>query len=92
MPRGPGLAPEFRGRPEVPLASSEVSVQRLSASQWRMCDTRWPEHDARSLLGFIELTGGRFEVVQVDRGFECFSFASLAEATAHFSRSLKRSA
>ncbi len=63
----------------------EIVIEPLSATQWRACDTRWSENDARSLLGFIEKKeDDLFETMQLDHGFEWFSFASLAEATAHF--------
>lgn len=62
----------------------DIAIQSLSASQWRVCDSRWPEHDARSLLGFIEKKDDLFEVMELDHGFAWFSFASLAQATDHF--------
>lgn len=45
---------------------------------------RWVDHDARGLRGYIEKKGDIFEAMQLGRGFEWFSFASLEEATAHF--------
>jgi hypothetical protein len=60
----------------------------LSASQWRVCDTRWSEHDARSLLGFIEKRAENFDVIQVYSGLKRLSFGSLAEATRYFARGI----
>lgn len=73
-------------RPPAPDGAREVEVLALSSSQWKICDRRWPEHDARNLIGFVEKDEGLFEVVEVDRGLERFSFPTLAEATAHFAR------
>jgi hypothetical protein len=70
--------------------TGNIDLQPLSGSQWRVCDTRWPEHDARNLLGFIEHKNGLFEVVQIDHGLTHLSFRSLADATAHFSRESQR--
>ncbi|HEY5222421.1 MAG TPA: hypothetical protein VIJ18_05135 [Microbacteriaceae bacterium] len=62
-----------------------IVIEPFSDTQWRACDIRWSEHDARSLLGFIEKKGNDlFEVMQLDHGFEWFSFATLEAATAHF--------
>lgn len=66
------------------ITDGEIVVQSLSATQWRVRDKRWPENDARSLVGFIERKGELFEVTQLDRGSEWFWFGSLTEATAHF--------
>jgi hypothetical protein len=85
---GPAAAP---ARPHAgseaihgkPIAEG-VRLELLSATQWRVCDTRWSEHDARSLLGFIEKKDDIFEAMQLDHGFEWFTFDTLTEATAHF--------
>jgi hypothetical protein len=75
---------------ETPMFSTSpdgenVVVVPLSVSQWRICDTRWPEGDSRQLLGFIETTkDGDFEVMSLVHGFEWYTYASLADAIAHF--------
>lgn len=82
-------SPVHPRRPRAPEAhafTGNIDLQPLSGSQWRVCDSRWPEHDARNLLGFIEHKNGLFEVVQIDHGLTHLSFTSLADATAHFSR------
>lgn len=68
----------------APGSRKKIIVEPLSDTQWRVCDTRWPEHDARSLRGYIEKTDDVFEVMQLDHGFEWFSYVSLDEAIAHF--------
>lgn len=92
----PTLSYSSPTRPPRPRASEattftgNIDLQPLSGSQWRVCDTRWPEHDARNLLGFIEHKKGLFEVVQINHGLTHLSFTSLADATAHFSRESQR--
>jgi hypothetical protein len=66
------------------ITGGEIVVQPLSATQWRIRDNRWPENDARSLVGFIEKRGEKFEVAQLDQGGERFWAGSLVEATAQF--------
>jgi hypothetical protein len=66
--------------------AEDVEVQSLSSSAWRIRDTRFPEHDARALIGFIEHKGEMFEVMQMGRGFQWFTYSTLQEAIAHFAR------
>ncbi|GAB3039402.1 hypothetical protein GCM10027052_19440 [Parafrigoribacterium mesophilum] len=64
-----------------------IDVQSLSPSAWRICDTRFSQHDdARALIGFVEEKDGVFEVMQMGRGFEWFTYATLEDAIAHFVR------
>lgn len=67
-------------------SQEDLLVQPLSASQWRVRDRRYSEHDACSLLGFIEQKDDTFELTQLERGFQWFYFASLPEAIAHFTQ------
>ena len=89
---GPAVAPTTRCNSSLPPSENgldtRIQLQALSVSQWRVCDTRWPEHDARSLLAFIEKRAERFDVVQVCSGLERFSFRTLAEAKRHFAKEL----
>ncbi|MEO6505010.1 MAG: hypothetical protein ABIW36_02480 [Terrimesophilobacter sp.] len=66
--------------------ATEIDVRSLSTSAWRVRDTRFPEHDARALIGFIEEKGEVFEVMQMGRGFQWFTYRTLQEAIAHFVR------
>lgn len=75
--------PGGRLPPDAPTRA-DIVVQPLSASQWRVCDRRLPDHDARSLLGFIEMKGGQYEVMELVHGFQWFYFGSLRAATDHF--------
>ena len=71
------------GNPPTP---EDLIVQPLSGSQWRVSDRRYPEHDACSLLGFIEEKDDTFELTQLEHGFQWFYFSSLTEAIAHFTQ------
>jgi hypothetical protein len=74
--------PDVMDAPEAP----DIDVQSLSSSAWRIRDTRFPEQDARALIGFIEEKGGVFEVMQMGRGFQWFTYRTMQEAVAHFVR------
>jgi hypothetical protein len=66
-----------------PSEPSRIQVDALSASEWRVCDSRLPSNDARSLVGFIEEHGGVYEVMHFADPIE-FTFApSLDAAIAH---------
>jgi hypothetical protein len=76
---------------QVPDASdapqaTDIDVQSLSPSAWRIRDVRFPEQDARALIGFIEAKGEVFEVMQMGRGFQWFTYRTMQEAIAHFVR------
>ncbi len=66
-----------------------VVVKPMSASQWRVCDPRLPGDDPHHLLGFIEITKSlEFEAMSLIRGFEWFTYSTLAEATTHFANAM----
>jgi hypothetical protein len=66
-----------------PSEPSHIQVDALSASEWRVCDTRVPSNDASSLIGFIEEHDGVYEVMHFADPIE-FTFApSLDAAIAH---------
>lgn len=68
------------------ITERDLEVLPLSGSSWRVCDNRLTDDNVRRLLGFIESKGDRFEVTQLDHGFVWFSFDSLSEAVAQFTR------
>lgn len=85
----PDSANRVTGRepPMVPgIDERDLGLHPLSSSRWRVLDNRLPQSDARRLLGFIEKKDDRFEVTQLDHGFAWFSFATLGEAIAQFTR------
>ena len=70
----------------TPRPEEDLLVQPLSSSQWRVSDRQYPEDDASSLLGFIEEKDDRFQLTQLEHGFQWFYFACLTEAIAHFTQ------
>jgi hypothetical protein len=72
---GPAITVAER-RAANPLMTTHIGMQALSASQWRVWDKRWPEHDARSVLGFIEKRAERFDVIRIYSGLVRRSFGS----------------
>ncbi len=69
---------------ESALSREDLLVHPLSATEWRISNSRLSPEDAFSLLGFIEKKGDYFEAMQLGRGFEWFSFSSLQDAINHF--------
>jgi hypothetical protein len=67
-----------------PRRACDVDVQTLSPAAWRVRDTRFSEHDARALIGFVERKGEVYEVMQLGSGFQWFRYPSLAQAVMHF--------
>jgi hypothetical protein len=71
-------------------AQNHIQIDALSASEWRISDTRAEANDASSLLGFIEENDGVYEVMRFSDPIE-FSFAtSLDAAVAHVTDAVLR--
>lgn len=52
----------------VPLRDvDDVRLHMIEDGQWRVLDRRLPDHDVAALLGFVERTGGAFEVTFMGR-------------------------
>jgi hypothetical protein len=84
---GRAVTPAGPASSDSRASTENVVIESLSATQWRICDTRWSEHDACSVLGFIEKKEeDLFEVMQLTDGFEWFSFDSLAAVVVHFAQ------
>jgi hypothetical protein len=66
------------------LSKDDLEIRALSGSEWRVSDRRVSPQDAFSLLGFIEKKHDVYEVMQLGRGFEFFSFPTFDDAIAHF--------
>ena len=64
--------------------SIDIRLDALSDTEWRVCDRRVAESDHLSILGFIELRGGQFEVTTMSAPSERRYFDSLAHARAAF--------
>ncbi|GAB2510420.1 hypothetical protein [Paramicrobacterium agarici] len=79
--------PQIPGRgTTAPPSLEDIRLDALSHREWRVIDTRLPEHDAPCVLGFIERCGNRYETLVLGRGVRRYSFPSLAEAKRHFAR------
>ncbi|GAB3605956.1 hypothetical protein GCM10027413_13650 [Conyzicola nivalis] len=64
--------------------SIDIRLDALSPTEWRVCDKRVPESDHLSILGFIELRHGLYEVTTMDHPGERVIFDSLAAARGAF--------
>jgi len=64
--------------------SIDIRLDPLSQTEWRVCDNRLAEDDHLSILGFIELRNGHFEVTTMSAPGERRMFDSLAKARAVF--------
>jgi len=63
-----------------------IEMRALSEHEWRVRDRSLPEHDATSLLGFIELRGTKFEVTRMGAPLARDRFDTLAAAVDSISR------
>lgn len=68
------------------LDENDVEVRALSKREWRVRNKRLSPQNAFGLLGFIELSGSTYTVLQLGRGTQRFEFATLEEAVAHLRR------
>jgi len=64
--------------------SIDVRLDALSDTEWRVCDRSVDESDHLSILGFVELRNGQFEVTTMDAPGERIVVATLADARATF--------
>lgn len=64
--------------------SGDIRLDALSDTEWRVCDRRVSESDHLSILGFVELRNGQFEVTTMESPGERLVVATLADARAAF--------
>jgi len=64
--------------------SIDIRLDALSETEWRVCDNRLAEDNHLSILGFIELRNGHFEVTTMSDPRDRRMFDSLAKARAAF--------
>ena len=67
--------------------SIDVRLDALSETEWRVCDNRLAEDNHLSILGFIELRNGQFEVTTMSAPGERHVYDSLRKARAVFTAS-----
>ena len=75
----PSLVPSSRP------GASDIRLDLISMTEWRVCDRRFRESDSRAVLGFIERHGSDYEVTTVKAPDRIKVFVGLASATASFS-------
>jgi len=62
----------------------DIRLDALSDTEWRVCDRRVAESDHLSILGFIELRNGHFEVTRMSSPGDRVVFGSIGEARESF--------
>ena len=72
------MHPDQRPRP------IDIRLDALSENEWRVCDDRLAADDHLSILGFIEMRNGQFEVTTMAAPGERRIAVSLQEAKASF--------
>jgi hypothetical protein len=74
----------------------ELEVVALTRREWRVCDGRIDEGDARRILGYIEQRDGRYEVLALNPAPSvcgCFgSWHECLEALESYAQGEKRAA
>ena len=65
--------------------NNDIRLDIISMHEWRVCDRRYPERDARCVLGFIERDQFSFHVTPIHPSGSVEIYGSLATATASFS-------
>jgi hypothetical protein len=65
----------------------DIRLDAISATEWRVCDDTVDEGDHLSILGFIELRNGQFEVTRMSTPRKRAGYASLGAARDAFATS-----
>ncbi|MET4581883.1 hypothetical protein ABIE21_001373 [Conyzicola nivalis] len=60
--------------------ATDIRLDALSATEWRVCDKRAKASDHLSVLGFIEMRNEHFEVTRMSSPSDLVIFDSLDEA------------
>ncbi|MBC7590248.1 MAG: hypothetical protein H7226_04280 [Salinibacterium sp.] len=69
----------------TPPTTRDIRLDLISMHEWRVCDRRFSERDARCVLGFIERRGFDYEATSILPSGSLETYGSLATATASFS-------
>jgi hypothetical protein len=70
----------------TPRPVQSIQLTAVSNREWTVVDTRVSPGDAKSLIGFIEKVGDRFEVMEFGDPLRFFTAATMNAALAHLSR------
>ncbi len=68
----------------APLQVADVEFHPLSATEWRVCDRRYPRQSIDSLLGFVARQGEFFYATRMHHPLEVAPLASLDGVAAYF--------
>ncbi|WP_165064344.1 hypothetical protein [Marisediminicola senii] len=58
-------------------AMADISFDRLSPTEWRISDRRFPAGSSECVLGFVARDTDGFVLTRISRPWESVSFASL---------------
>jgi len=72
-----------------PIERQDIEVLPLSDHEWRVSDSALAEREGLGLLGFIERTGGSFEVMRLGAPLERNLFGTMREAVDFLSTPMK---
>jgi hypothetical protein len=71
---------EYDRRPRT----SDIRLDAISSTEWRVCDRTADADDHLSILGFIELRDRKYEVLRMSAPRDLLAFPTLAEAREAF--------
>jgi hypothetical protein len=57
-----------------------LEILAISDHEWRVCDGRFQQSDARRMLGYIDRTADAYELIRLSPGPRLQNFNSLKEA------------
>lgn len=70
----------------TPRTVQSIQLTPVSKTEWTVVDTRIAPSEAQSLIGFIEMVGDRFEVLQFGDPIRFYTAKTMNAALAHLSR------
>lgn len=70
----------------TPRPVQSIQLTPVSRTEWTVVDTRVSPSEAKSLIGFIEMVGDRFEVMEFGDPLRFYTAATMNAALAHLSR------
>ncbi|MEF2976565.1 hypothetical protein [Subtercola sp. YIM 133946] len=68
--------------------ASDIRISILSDHEWRICDRRIPETNAECVLGYVEKTGGFYEVMKLSSTRNLLYYADFEHAIQSFSETV----
>ena len=70
----------------IPRLTEHVRFTPLSATEWRVSDTRYSEHSIEALLGFVARHGDVYYATSMEHPGEAVPMPSLDLVAEHFCR------